>query len=571
MNKAINQLVHESSVGVVRALLDAVADAVVIIDSQACILAVNRAAEQVFGYAASEMVGNNVKMLMPETDARLHDGYIKAYQQSGLPKVLGRGRDVFGLRKNGEVFPMHLSLGEGDLDGDHVYVGVCHDISARVALQQRAAHLAAYDRLTGCLNRDAFFHQLSQFTGSGKYPMLGLLYVDLIGFKQVNDQFGHRVGDQVLAAFAARLKGLFNEDGVLLGRAGGDEFVVLLPQVASRFDLNEHASRLAAAINEPLVYDAFHVMVDCKMGCALYPEDAETAETLLHHADLAMYRAKAQTTTRWVHYDPEFAREAARRSLLMQRLRTARVGSELDFVYQLKTDLVTQKPVGMEALMRWVDPLLGAVSPVEFIPVAESSGLIGNWTFSMLVRACQAVQSLREKGTLDVPVSINISAHQFFAPGFTRQVIDALAATGLPGSRLDLELTESVLVNDFGRARSIMAALKVEGLTFSLDDFGTGFSSLGSLNGLEFDYLKIDKSFTDGVTGAPEQKAIVDMILALAKAMKIRTVAEGIETAAQAKALAAMGCDQGQGYYFARPVQVDALAGQVKASLAAKG
>lgn len=227
MNKTINQLVHESSVGVVRALLDAVADAVVIIDSQACILAVNRATEQVFGYAASEMVGNNVKMLMPETDARLHDGYIKAYQQSGLPKVLGRGRDVFGLRKNGEVFPMHLSLGEGDLDGDHVYVGVCHDISVRVALQQRAAHLAAYDRLTGCLNRDAFFHQLSQFTGSGKYPMLGLLYVDLIGFKQVNDQFGHRVGDQVLAAFAARLKGLFNEDGVLLGRVGGDEFVVL--------------------------------------------------------------------------------------------------------------------------------------------------------------------------------------------------------------------------------------------------------------------------------------------------------------------------------------------------------
>lgn len=564
MNTIVNKLVHESSRGVVHALLDAVADALIIIDSKAQILAVNRAAEQIFGYDAEEMVGNNVKMLMPETDARLHDGYLHAYQQTGQRKVLGRGRDVCGLRKNGEVFPMHLSLGEGDLDGGHIYVGVCHDISARVALQQRAARLAEYDRLTGCLNRDAFLHRMSQLASSGKYATMGLMYVDLSGFKQINNHFGHRVGDQVLTVLGERLKALFSGNDVLVGRAGGDEFVVLVPGLASRFELGEQASRLVAAVVEPLVYDSFHVMLDCKVGCALYPDDASAPDSLLQNADLAMYRAKAQSSTRWVHYDPEFGREAARRSLLMQRLRTARIGSELDFAYQLKTDLVTHAPVGMEALMRWVDPLLGPVSPAEFIPVAEGSGIIGNWTFAMLVRVCQANQTLRQSGVLDIPVSVNISAHQFFSSGFTRQVIDALAATGLPGNRLDIELTESVMVHDFERARSIMGAIKLEGVTFSLDDFGTGFSSLGALDRLDFDYLKIDKAFIDGVASGEGQKAIVDMILALGRAMKIRTVAEGIENEQQAQVLAAMGCDQGQGYYFARPVKLEALATLVR-------
>ncbi len=566
VNTSVNKLVHESSRGVVHALLDAVADALVIIDGQAKILVVNRAAEQIFGYGASEMVGNNVSMLMPQTDARLHDGYLQAYMQTGQRKVMGLGRDVFGLRNNGEVFPMHLSLGEGDLDGDQVFVGVCHDISNRVALQQRAARLAEYDRLTGCLNRDAFSQRLSQLVVSGKYPTLGLMYVDLSGFKQINNHFGHRVGDHVLAAFGERLKGLFSGEDVLLGRAGGDEFVVLVPGLVSRFELNEQAARLASAVLEPLVYDAFHVLLDCKIGCAFYPEDADAPDTLMHNADLAMYRAKGQSATRWVHYDAEFGREAARRSLLLQRLRTARVGAELDFVYQLKTDLLNHKPVGMEALMRWVDPLLGAVSPAEFIPVAESSGTIGKWTFAMLVRACQANQSLREAGVLDVPVSVNISAHQFFSSGFTRQVIDALEATGLPGNRLDLELTESVMVHDFERARGIMTALKLEGITFSLDDFGTGFSSLGALDRLDFDFLKIDKAFIDGITAGGGQKAIVDMILALGRAMKISTVAEGIENAQQAEILTAMGCNQGQGYYFARPVALGALAEAVRAS-----
>ena len=567
MNKPIDQLVAQSASGVVKALLDAVADGVVVIDSKGAILAVNQMASQLFGYEAREMLGRNVSMLMPETDARLHDQYLQAYQSTGQAQVMGRGRDVYGQRKNGEVFPMHLSLGKGDLEGDLIYVGVCHDISQRVALQARAAHLAAFDRLTECLNRDALLHRLSQLMGSGKYATFGLMYIDLSGFKQVNDHFGHRVGDQVLAAFSSRLKDLFTSSDVLVGRVGGDEFVVVLPGLPARFDLNEQAARLVASVHEPLVYDTFHIMIDCKIGCAFYPDDADSADMLVHNADLAMYRAKAQTSSRYVHYDPAFGQEAAHRALLMQRLRTARVGAELDFVYQLKTDLKTGQPVGMEALMRWVDPLLGPVSPVEFIPVAESSGLICQWTFSMLVRACQANQALRESGVLDIPVSVNISAHQFFSPGFARQAGDALMAAGLPGNRLDLELTESVLVQDFDQARAVMAALKRDGVTFSLDDFGTGFSSLGSLDHLDFDFLKIDKAFIDGIATGTEHKAIVDMILALAKAMKIRTVAEGIETAGQAALLRDMGCDQGQGYFFAKPVKPEHLPERVKALL----
>ena len=559
MGERLTRWVHETPGNVLRAVLDAVADAVIIIDDHAEILAVNEAAERIFGFSAQAMIGQNVKLLMPRDYAQHHDAYVQAHQRTGERKVLGSGRDVFGQRANGDIFPLHLSLGEGEIDGRRIYVGVCHDISERRALQNRIAHLSDFDSLTGCLNRDAFTRRLMQLVESQYYPYFGLMYVDLAGFKQINDHYGHPVGDYVLAAFGRRLRSLFSDQDVLLGRMGGDEFVVLVPFLRSREEIGDLADRLVLAGAEPLVYEDFQIVVDSHVGCVLYPHDGTSADELVRHADLAMYRAKGMAGSHWSHYYPELSRVAANRALMIQRLRLARVDQDIHFAYQLKFDLATLVPVGMECLMRWNDPMLGRVSPADFMPVAESTGILRHWTYPALLRACRDNQALREAGLLDVPVSVNISAHQFYDEHFPSQVVRALEVSGLPANRLDLELTESVLIQDFSRVRDVMTALKRLGVTFSLDDFGTGFSSLSYLHRLEFDFLKIDKAFVDAIGKAPEHSAIVDMILALAGAMRIRTVAEGVETLAQQALLARMGCDQGQGFYLARPLKRDVL------------
>ncbi len=381
---------------------------------------------------------------------------------------------------------------------------------------------------------------------------LSLLFIDLDHFKHVNDSLGHQVGDQLLVEVARRIRSLVREQDTV-ARLGGDEFVAVLPETGAEGAAHA-ATVLLKTLGQPYDLGTQELTVTPSIGIALYPNDGSDFETLYRCADTAMYRAKQEGRNRHAFFTQEMQALAMRRLQLENALRRAIERGEMCLHYQPQISLCNGSLIGVEALLRWNHPTLGAISPAEFIPVAEHTGqivTIGEW---VLRQACVQLQQWRQAGLPSMVVAVNLSAAQFRQPDLVQRVAQALADSGLPAEWLELELTESTAMHDPQAAIATVDALRALGVHLSLDDFGTGYSSLNHLKRFQIGKLKIDQSFVRGLPDDAEDAGIVETIIQMARSLRLKTVAEGVETEAQRAFLQQRGCDQMQGYLLARPL-----------------
>jgi diguanylate cyclase (GGDEF)-like protein len=444
--------------------------------------------------------------------------------------------------------------------------GVTQDVTEREQAQRRIRFLAYHDSLTGLANRQMFREMLdhtlarSQRTGS----RCALLYLDLDRLKRINDSYGHTLGDQILREVASRLIASIRSADVVahddslheevVARLGGDEFTVLLTDLSRAEDAARVAARICAELGRPLQVGHVEMVVTASIGIAIFPDNGADPETLLRHADMAMYAAKQRGRNTYEFFTEAMQQQAVERLSLEQDLVRALESGQFSLHYQPQIDAGTGRIVSAEALLRWEHPQRGTVSPVQFIPVAEETGLIlplGEW---VVLTACRQMAEWRAAGLPVVPVAVNLSAHNFRSDSLLTSIAHALESTGLPSSYLHVELTESAVMQEPEAAMKTLGALKAIGLKLSIDDFGTGYSSLSTLKQFPIDLLKIDRSFVRDLPEDGSSASIVEAILALAHALGLGVVAEGVETAAQRDFLCSRRCGLMQGYLFSKPL-----------------
>ncbi|MFC6520744.1 putative bifunctional diguanylate cyclase/phosphodiesterase [Undibacterium arcticum] len=468
--------------------------------------------------------------------------------------------EVWNQRKNGESYPEQLSISVVRDDGGRIshYVGVFNDISTFKNYERQLRHLAQHDPLTQLPNRTLLQDRLSQaITYAIRYGHpVWVVFLDLDRFKFVNDSLGHKAGDQLLKTIAERLL-LAVRDTDTVARLGGDEFVVVLSEHAGGSLCADILKRIMDAVASPLRLQEQQFFLTCSVGVAVYPDNGLNAETLIEHADLAMYRAKEVGRNNFQFYTPAMNAQVSERLRIESALRNALERDEFVLHYQPQVDLRTGRVVGMEALIRWRHPELGMVSPNRFISLAEETGLIipiGAW---VLRTACLQNKKWQRAGLGHFRIAVNLSARQFAQQDLTQSIADVLEETGLAPHYLDIELTESLIMTDVEHAVEILRSLKALGLQLSIDDFGTGYSSLSYLKRFPIDVLKIDRSFVHDITLDPDDAAIVVSIIALAHNLKLHVIAEGVETQEQFAYLKRHGCDELQGFYFSKPVPAE--------------
>jgi diguanylate cyclase (GGDEF)-like protein/PAS domain S-box-containing protein len=450
----------------------------------------------------------------------------------------------------------------------HLY-GTLQDITELREAEERIRQLALIDALTGLPNRELFKDRLSRAIKLARRHgrRLALLFLDLDNFKRINDTLGHTVGDLLLQATARRLeeslresdsvaRGNLNDPFEHMARLGGDEFTVLLPDVHRSEDAAFVAKRIQESLSQPLTLAGYDVFVTPSIGIAVFPDDGEAPEVLLRNADMAMYFAKRQGKNLYRFYDATLNEAAMQRLKMESQLRRALDRGELSVHYQPQIDLPSGRLSGVEALLRWENSALGSVPPVEFIPLAEETGLIipiGEW---VLRTACAQAAAWRGAGIRVPRVAVNISLMQFVQPGFPETVSRTLHDAGLAPQALELELTETLLMQDPDSAARTLRALKTLGVQLAIDDFGTGYSSLSRLKQFPIDRLKIDRTFVRDVPEHRDDAAIAVAVIAMAESMGLKVVAEGVETQGQMEFFKARSCDEVQGYYLSRPLPV---------------
>ncbi|WP_213772143.1 EAL domain-containing protein [Bradyrhizobium sp. dw_78] len=441
-----------------------------------------------------------------------------------------------------------ISIGIQPLKGGG-WVATQEDITERRRAERQIAHLAHYDALTDLPNRALFREQLErELERVRRGERLAMFYIDIDEFKSINDSLGHPVGDELLKEVASRLRNCIRETD-FVARLGGDEFAIVQTGAGEPDDVMELVRRIQETIRKPYECLGHHVMTDASIGIALAPHDATDLDQLLRSADLAMYGAKADGRRTYRFFEAEMdARVKARRALELD-MRQAIADRAFELHYQPVVNLHNNEIVGCEALLRWRHPVRGMISPAEFIPVAEETGLIceiGDWA---LATACAEAMNWPPH----VRLAVNVSPVQLRSDAFSLKVVNVLAATGLPANRLELEITEAVLIRDDETARSLLQHLRSLGVRIALDDFGTGYSSLSYLRRFPFDKIKIDRSFVDGITEVEGSAAIVRALVNIADAQHMTTTAEGIETEPQREMLRDLGCTEMQGFLFSRP------------------
>lgn len=438
--------------------------------------------------------------------------------------------------------------------------------------ERRLHQLAYYDSLTGLPNRQSFYENLEKFISLAKRGnyQAGVMFIDLDRFKRINDTLGHHYGDKVLQEVAIRLKESVRESDFIarnyhidtfnnneLARLGGDEFTLFLSQIESPEETSAVTQRIIESLSKPIIIDNYELTVTPSIGIAMYPENGSTVHELMKHADIAMYQAKEDGRRTFKFYSSNLNTRALERLQLEEQMRNALKNNEFQLYYQPQVDLQSNKITKAEALIRWIHPELGFVSPADFIPIAEESGLIielGDW---ILETACSQAKAWQTQGLSGCRVSINVSSVQFKQTALIDKVQEALEKTGLPPHLLELEITESAVMSDVEDNIERLQQFKKMGISVAVDDFGTGYSSLSYLKLFPIDTLKIDRSFVDDIATDENDVAIVKAIMVLAEAMDLKVVAEGIETMEQLKILHTFGCQQIQGYFFSRPLPVD--------------
>jgi diguanylate cyclase len=444
-------------------------------------------------------------------------------------------------------------------------------LASKWRAERRIVRLAYFDTLTGLPNREQSHNRLvgALQAAKEKGSYLAVLYLDLDNFKRVNDTLGHAVGDELLCVVADRLRSSlrYGNDAAPGGvktragdiaRLGGDEFMVLLPSLRSTVDAGGVAERLILALREPIQLASNSLVVTPSVGIAIYPQDGTDAETLLRNADLAMYFAKRRSPGTFAFFDVSMNASALHRFTIEKQLRGALERNEFTLQYQPQFDVRTGSISGVEALLRWTNAELGTVSPTEFIPVAEETGLIlaiGKWA---LHAACQQAQAWRSEGLPVNRMAVNVSGRQFALAEYPKEVASILTETGLDPAVLELEITESVVMADEAWAEKAINQLKELGISLAIDDFGTGYSSFGRLRHFAVDRLKIDRSFVTSITEGSDDRAIAAAIIAMSRSLHINVTAEGVENFPQLAFLQEQECQDAQGFLLSRPLQADA-------------
>ncbi len=440
------------------------------------------------------------------------------------------------------------------------YIGGAIDVTEHREAEQRARYLAFHDPLTGLPNRGLALDRLKGILAQAEreHREAAVLFVDLDRFKDINDSLGHSVGDRILQEVSARLRPALRE-GDTVARLGGDEFLILLPRIEAAEDGGWVAQKLIETIRSPYLLEAHELHVGASVGVSLYPRDGRDSETLIKHADAALYHAKNKGRNQYQFFDPDMDARAHERLALSSQLRQALEHAEIEVHYQPQIDAVSGEVVGLEALARWRHPERGAVSPAVFVPIAEDTGLIVALGRYVLRHACATAASIRKAGLGAPRMSVNLSAHQLRHAGLVEEIAEVLAASGLMPCDIELELTESSVMEDIALATDRIGGLVDLGVRLALDDFGTGYSSLAYLKRFRIHVLKIDQSFVRDLPGDPEDAAIVRAITAIGRALDLDLIAEGVETLAQAEFLLAEGCRHIQGYLYCPPLPLEAL------------
>ncbi|PGH54010.1 GGDEF domain-containing protein [Azospirillum palustre] len=559
----------------VATLLDAAVDGIIVSDRSGIIRSINRACCRLFGYEDSELVGRSMTILMPPPFSRDHSRYVDTYARTGRAKIIGIGRDTLGQRKDGTVFPMHLSVGEARLGDEVTFVGIIRDISDRLAAEQRASYLARHDPLTGVLTRTAFLEECEALFaghradgpegGGANSGLFALFALDVDQFSDVNEAFGFHVGDAALKAMVSRVTEVLPPNTIIC-RIAADEFAAL-----SRVADADQARTLAGVLHDRLtasIYaDRHWVRLRLSVGAAVQDETVSTLEDLNAKAKLALQAVQHNGGNAICFYTPEMAAAATRRMMLTMHLTHAIERNELRLVYQPIVDKAGRVR-SAEALLRWDHHALGPVSPGEFIPVAEESGQIVPITDWVLSTAIAQMTAWEAEGVLPDRVFLNISGQQFLRGNLTLRLEELLGEHPSLRSHLGLEITEQAAVRDLKVAVRTLGELADLGIQAAIDDFGSGYSSLSYVQQLPVAKLKIDRAFVIDVPENPKSNALVRAAVGMAHGLGLTTVAEGVETAEQRDFLVSVGCDMMQGYLFGRPMAPEALADMVRTQAA---
>jgi diguanylate cyclase (GGDEF)-like protein/PAS domain S-box-containing protein len=525
-------------------------EGILIADKDHRIISANHALSEITGFPAGEMIGQKAEAIY----AGLQD---PAYLQSILQEINAHDHwqsELWGCHRDGHGYPFSLSVtAVRNADREIInYIAILTDVSKHKEAEEKMQHMAEHDALTGLPNRILLIDRMHQAIAAAQRngTKLAILFLDLDRFKYINDSFGHDVGDKLLQTVAERLRKCVRSNDTV-SRLGGDEFVVMLVDVVNNERIAHIAENILNAISVPYTIEGGDFTVTTSIGISTCPDDSRDIDTLLKNADTAMYHAKDSGANRYEFFNRDMNARIIERIVLENNLRRALKRDEFVLYYQPQMDIAGHRAVGAEALIRWKHPTFGLMSPNRFIPIAEECGLIipiGDW---VLRTACHQAKSWQERG-IHLTVAVNLSVAQFYQKNLLQSVTDALQSAKLDPQYLELEITESILMDEDKPAIETLRSLRELGVKVSIDDFGTGFSSLSYLKQIPVDKLKIDQSFVQDLDDDAEDAAIVNAIIVMAKGLNLKVTAEGVETPGQFRFLQSHGCDAFQGYYSSR-------------------
>jgi len=541
-----------------RTVINSMNDAVSIIDTNSFqVVDYNSVFKETLETDATEIIGNTCYKLTHNLDAPC----TPPHHDCPLSETVKTGRHVSydheHRDRSGQVHFVEVSTSPIFDENDRItqVVHVCRDVTERKKAAAEIAHMAYFDLLSGLPNRRLLLDRLDKAISHAKRndERCALLFLDLDRFKEINDSRGHTCGDQILKAVSGRLKEIVRQSDTL-ARLGDDEFVFLLTEVRSALDASVVAEKILEIVRKPIQLEDCQMHMTTSIGISIYPNDGDNCEELLKSADMALYEAKSTGRNHFKFFSSQMNEQAQERHLLENRMHRALEEDEFFLVYQPQVDLNTLEIVGVEALVRWQDPEFGLISPGRFIPVAEESGLILPLGDQVLKEACRQAQTWLQQGVTVGCMAVNISVRQFQHPDFVARVDKVLQETGLPPHLLELELTESLLMQNGETTVQLLRQLKQLGVRLSIDDFGTGYSSLSYLKNFPIDRIKIDQSFVSDINTNDSDRVIVETIIAMAEQLGLEVIAEGVEDEGQRDALLMRSCGLVQGYLFAKPM-----------------
>lgn len=538
--------------------LASIAEGVIIADAERRVISSNAAVTRLTGFTARDLAGTR----FDDSRGMPGGGPLSPSIWEEIARASHWSGEVRSRRKDDSTYAEGLSIST-IRDADQCiqrYVAVFTDISLAKAAERRLQHLAAHDPLTGLVNRAEFQRRCDAAIerAVSQCGAVAVLFIDFDAFKFVNDSFSHAIGDRLLRLAADRIRHQLGEPDVI-GRIGGDEFTVLLPKLMQREDAGLLAGRLVSALSRPFYFNDYEIVLSASIGVAAFPLDGGDSASLIGNADAAMYAAKSQERNTWRFYAPRMQADAQQRLRMAAELRQALLNDEFHLVYQPSVELRSGRILGVEALLRWQHPERGKVLPGEFIPIAESIGMIHRIDEWVMRRVCEQLHVWDELGMPQIRVAINVSARWFGHPGFVEKVRHTLQANGIAPRRVVLEVTESAVLRLSEETEQTMRALHGLGVGVAIDDFGAGYSSMGYLKLPAIAYLKVDASFVAGLPDDANDSAITTAILAMADSLGLTTIAEGIETEPQHEFLLRAGCLEGQGFLYSYPLPPETI------------